>query len=153
MRSLFYGLPSEDTTILTTTTQWSLLVKCAYETGVVWALDKQCVRLYCWVCVLGFASVIGVPCSMRSSFHPRAPFCFPNTLTGTVLLIMGLHWSSLVECMERVPCWPWMNSTYVCIDCCVCSWIELCCWCSMQCEVVMSPSSYPVQTIRYNQWR
>ena len=27
---------------------------------------------------------------------------------------MALRWSSLVECMERVPCWPCTNSTYVC---------------------------------------
>ena len=36
---------------------------------------------------------------------------------------MALHWSSLVECMERVPCWPCTNSKYVCSNCClVCDW-------------------------------
>ena len=29
-----------------------------------------------------------------------------------------LHWSSLVECMQRLSCWPWTNSSYVCIAVC-----------------------------------
>ena len=29
-------------------------------------------------------------------------------------LILALHWSPLVECMERVSCGPWTNSAYVC---------------------------------------
>ena len=42
---------------------------------------------------------------------------------ATSLIIMALHWSSLVECMERVLCWPWTNSAYVCSYCCVvCDW-------------------------------
>ena len=27
----------------------------------------------------------------------------------TATLMMAFYWSSLVECMERVPCWPWTN--------------------------------------------
>ena len=27
----------------------------------------------------------------------------------------ALRWSSVVEYMERVPCWPWTNRTYVCV--------------------------------------
>ena len=27
----------------------------------------------------------------------------------------ALRWSSFIECMKRVLCWPWTNSAYVCI--------------------------------------
>ena len=40
----------------------------------------------------------------------------------TTTLIMASHWPSLVECMERVPCWCWTNSKYVCSYCCVYNW-------------------------------
>ena len=34
------------------------------------------------------------------------------------MLITALHWSSLVDCMKRVSCWPWTNSAYVCVAVC-----------------------------------
>ena len=33
-----------------------------------------------------------------------------------------MHWSSLVECMIRVPSWPWTKSAYVCTYYSVCDW-------------------------------
>ena len=33
-----------------------------------------------------------------------------------------MNCSSLIECMIRVPCWPWTNSAYVCSYCCECDW-------------------------------
>ena len=43
------------------------------------------------------------------------------------MLILALHWSALVECMDWVSCWSWTYSAYVCNDyCCECVWIWLC---------------------------
>ena len=58
----------------------------------------------------------GATCNFTSS----AMLLSKYTVT---LMIPTLHWSSLVECMERVPRWPWTNSAYVCSYCClVCDW-------------------------------
>ena len=50
--------------------------------------------------------------------------------------IPGLHCSSLVECMERVPWWPWTNRKYLFVAIATCA-IDLTrnCYCgSMQYE-------------------
>ena len=58
-----------------------------------------------------------------------------------IMAIMALHWSSLVECMQRVLCWPWMNSAYVVLLCvCVCACIRLCYQWLLHYEVAILPS-------------
>ena len=42
---------------------------------------------------------------------------------NTTMLITAVRRSSLVKCMERMPCWPWANSAYVCIA--ACEWLNL----------------------------
>ena len=71
------------------------------------ARPKRAVRTFVFVvmavCALARGSVIiGVPRSMRSWFHPHAPFCCPNILSTTC----------------RRSCWPCTNSVYVCIAAC-----------------------------------
>ena len=78
-----------------------------YGMGVVSVLDKQNVRLYC----LNLTHVIGDRCSMRSQSHFHALFKYIMYNNNGSLLI--------VECMERVSCWRWMISAYVCIAACV----------------------------------
>ena len=48
--------------------------------------------------------------------------CVLSKQCATIMAIPTLHWSPLVECMERVSCWSWTNSSYVCSYCCVCDW-------------------------------
>ena len=71
-----------------------------YGTGAVLTLDEQRVRLYCCMRVIKFDGVIN---------------WFQNT---TIMLITALYWSLLVECLKRVSCRPWTNSSYVCTAAC-----------------------------------
>ena len=94
-----------------------IFVRWTYVTGVVLSMDKQAVRWSCCVCVHSNLTVLLV---------------FDAVCDCNVILIIythlngndGLRWSSFAECMEqRVSCcWPWSNSTYVCITVCAWTW-------------------------------
>ena len=112
-------------------------------TGVHWSSLVECMkRVSCWpwtnrkyVCIAACDSecvVIAVRCSR--TYHEAASCKFSLMRHFTFRMqhynvITAVHQSSLlVECMDRVPCWSWTNSAYVCIDCCarVCARIWLC---------------------------
>ena len=68
-----------------------------YRTGVVLALDKQCVRLHC----LNLTRVIAV---WR---HNNLTIIICHVLSkNTTMAMPVLRWSSLVECMWWMSCWP-----------------------------------------------
>ena len=84
------------------------------ETGIVLALDKQEVRLYCCVCAWWYWR--SMHHSMRSLvLWPSWLHC-PNTLQWQCVNLR-----SLVKCMERVSCWTWkMDDDEVRLHCCAC---------------------------------
>ena len=65
-------------------------------------------------CVIWIGKVCCVWCSMRSQFYPHAPF-LSKQIHITMVMSTLHYWSSLVECMKRVSCWPWTNSSCVCV--------------------------------------
>ena len=91
-----------------------------YGTGAV--LDKQAVRLHC--CVRLNLNVL------LFAFDPVrykvviSPSCVVQ-IHYIIMAITALRWSSLVECMERVLCWPWINSAYVAFLCVCLHWAVL----------------------------
>ena len=94
------------------------------ETGVVLDLDEQTVRfqLLLSVQLTLLEAVVGVRCSMGQYviLFDSCAILLPE-YTAT-LIITDSHWSSLVERMKRVPCWPWTNRLYVCSHYCVHGW-------------------------------
>ena len=107
-----------------------------YGTGVVLALDEQWVRLSLLPRGERLTLLVSIRCSMGP--YVTLPHSYVILLSEyTATLIMDLHWSSLGECMKRVPCWPWTISSYVCSYCCVYDWpyskvLAIGYWCSMQ---------------------
>ena len=103
--------------------RWSLLVECMERLSCwPWTNSAYVFSYYCAVCdsyskPLFVFSVVWSVCNFISCAILLSEY------TATSLIIMALHWSLLVECMERVLCWPLMHSTYVCSYCCaVCDW-------------------------------
>ena len=80
-----------------------------HEMGTVLALDKQSVRLQLLIdawCVIDLTQNC-FWCSMQCLMLPHASFGFSNIPQRQY---RTLHWSSLVECMEPMSCWPWTKS-------------------------------------------
>ena len=50
--------------------------------------------------------------------HAFTACTFALLWNATIILIPALYWSLLVDCMQRVLCWPWTNRLYVCIAMC-----------------------------------
>ena len=96
------------------------------------AVDEQSVRLLVLLpvclnvnCVLDFEVLtIGVRCSMRSYvISPSRAILLSKSIihyNGDDVFAL-LDWPSLVECMERMSCWPLTSSAYVCLYCCLCA--------------------------------
>ena len=98
-----------------------------YGTHVaVLALDEQSVRLLVLlsVCLNLNIIIIGVRCSMRSYvISPSRAILLSKSIihyNGDDVFAL-LDWPSLVECMERMSCWPLTSSAYVCLYCCLCA--------------------------------
>ena len=104
---------SKYTTMAMTALHALTFVLWMYGTVVMLALDEQHVRLHCYVraCIwrhycfgMQYEVVISPSCAVQ--IH-----CNDDDDGSTLILF--------VECMERVLCWPWTNSAYVCIAVCV----------------------------------
>ena len=108
-----------------------------YGMDAVLALDKQAVR-FIFTYILGFD---GVTAARLMHYEVAiSSSCAILLSKYTTLAIPTLRWSSFVECMEWVSCFSWTNRPYV--YCRARTW--RCYWRSMQCQLVISPTSCDV---------
>ena len=104
-----------------------------YETGAV--LDKQTVSLHC--CVSLNLNMLLLAFGLVCYEVVISPSCVVK-IHYVIMAITALHWSSLVECMERCRVDPGFIART--LHYCVCAYIRLYYQWSIQYEVPISPS-------------
>ena len=124
-------------TMSMTALQWSSLIE-YMETVPCWTNRAYvcialCVRLNLNILFLAFE-----PVKILCYEVVVSPSCVVQ-IHYIIMMIMALHRSSLVGCMKRVLCWPWMNSAYV-VLLCACACIRLCYQWLLHYEVAILPS-------------
>ena len=114
---------------------------CPKYTAMTINCDSACINLRSWNVWNG--------CRVGNGWTARTfvSLCMSlNELEVVAMSMMTLRWSSFVECIEWLSCWPWTYSAYVCIAACAITFESVI---SLQCSmhgVVISPSSCAVQT-------
>ena len=100
------------------------------------------------VCLNLKVLITDVRCSMRSYIRNLTLVCYFAVQTNTLqwrwwlCVVRCVTWPSLVECMERMLCWPLANRAYVFTPACLLEAESVNYWRSIQYEVVCN-LTYP----------